>query len=369
VDPQANLVLEPTSTPGAGNWNIGAWLTYSSDPVAQHHAVSHLLGGDFVANIGVTDRAAIGFDLPYVLWQDGQGSQPPEVVSAGKVSSSAIGDACVVGKVTIVSNDRKGFSIGPALATLASVSVPTGDRRSFLGDGALTASLGLLAEYAVGAGAMRASVAYDLRPDWRTWAGAGAGVTFGDSIDWALAATVEPKALAAAIDPGARQVWELGAHGMLPARPVAPFGLGAPGASDLSPVLLGLGDRIAIGHYRDTYALVGGELGLTGAVGTPTARVLVSIGWAPRQHDRDRDGVPDDLDQCPDLAEDKDGLQDDDGCPEDDADGDGILDDEDACPLVAGAASADPRRNGCPAVDGSGAVMTRPTLREQGGGK
>jgi OmpA-OmpF porin, OOP family len=32
--------------------------------------------------------------------------------------------------------------------------------------------------------------------------------------------------------------------------------------------------------------------------------------------DRDGDGIPDDVDQCPDLAEDFDGYQDSDGCPE-----------------------------------------------------
>jgi hypothetical protein len=65
-------------------------------------------------------------------------------------------------------------------------------------------------------------------------------------------------------------------------------------------------------------------------------------------HDRDGDGVPDDVDQCPDLPEDKDGIQDQDGCPEDDADGDGIPDDQDKCPLAPGPASSDPKRNGCP---------------------
>ena len=43
--------------------------------------------------------------------------------------------------------------------------------------------------------------------------------------------------------------------------------------------------------------------------------------------DKDGDGIPDDAGQVPDEPEDKDGFQDDDGCPDRDNDGDGIPDD------------------------------------------
>ena len=52
--------------------------------------------------------------------------------------------------------------------------------------------------------------------------------------------------------------------------------------------------------------------------------------------DDDRDGVPDAGDACDDVAEDPDGFQDGDGCPEPDNDQDGVPDAEDACPDVAG---------------------------------
>jgi hypothetical protein len=48
--------------------------------------------------------------------------------------------------------------------------------------------------------------------------------------------------------------------------------------------------------------------------------------------DGDRDGVPDRRDQCPDAPEDRDGYQDDDGCPDLDNDGDGIPDHRDLAP-------------------------------------
>ncbi|HEY4119783.1 MAG TPA: OmpA family protein [Byssovorax sp.] len=68
----------------------------------------------------------------------------------------------------------------------------------------------------------------------------------------------------------------------------------------------------------------------------------------PALPDRDGDGIPDYLDKCPDQPEDFDGIQDADGCPEDDADHDGIPDALDACPLEPGDPDPDPKKNGCP---------------------
>jgi len=68
----------------------------------------------------------------------------------------------------------------------------------------------------------------------------------------------------------------------------------------------------------------------------------------PQLPDRDGDGIPDMYDKCPDAPEDKDGIDDGDGCPEDDADKDGVLDATDACPKEPGQPSPDPKHNGCP---------------------
>ena len=52
----------------------------------------------------------------------------------------------------------------------------------------------------------------------------------------------------------------------------------------------------------------------------------------PGSKDRDGDGIPDNVDRCPDQPEDKDGFQDEDGCPDPDNDNDGIPDARDKCP-------------------------------------
>lgn len=83
--------------------------------------------------------------------------------------------------------------------------------------------------------------------------------------------------------------------------------------------------------------------------------------------DTDGDGIPDKDDACPDVA----GPKENNGCPWPDTDGDGVLDKDDACPDVAGPAE----NNGCPwpDTDGDGvldkddACPTVPGLKEYNG--
>jgi outer membrane protein OmpA-like peptidoglycan-associated protein len=66
--------------------------------------------------------------------------------------------------------------------------------------------------------------------------------------------------------------------------------------------------------------------------------------------DTDGDGVPEAIDRCPLDPEDRDGFQDEDGCPDPDDDGDGVVDAMDGCPHNPG-----PLENrGCPILDRDG---------------
>jgi len=67
--------------------------------------------------------------------------------------------------------------------------------------------------------------------------------------------------------------------------------------------------------------------------------------------DRDGDGIPDDVDQCPDVAEDKDGFEDVDGCPDYDNDQDGIYDAQDQCPDSPEDFDGFEDTDGCPDLD------------------
>ena len=80
--------------------------------------------------------------------------------------------------------------------------------------------------------------------------------------------------------------------------------------------------------------------------------VHVGLGVRPKPPgDRDRDGIVDPEDACPDTP----GIRTNDprtsGCPRSDRDHDTVFDDEDACPDVPGLRTTDPKTNGCPRSD------------------
>jgi OOP family OmpA-OmpF porin len=78
-------------------------------------------------------------------------------------------------------------------------------------------------------------------------------------------------------------------------------------------------------------------------------KVIIS---APKARpDKDGDGIPDDVDRCPNEPEDKDGFQDDDGCPDPDNDGDGIPDVLDKCPNDPEDKDGFQDEDGCPDYD------------------
>jgi outer membrane protein OmpA-like peptidoglycan-associated protein len=79
--------------------------------------------------------------------------------------------------------------------------------------------------------------------------------------------------------------------------------------------------------------------------------------------DNDADGVLDAADKCGDKVEDKDGFEDDDGCPELDNDKDGIADATDKCPDKAEKINGKDDTDGCP-DSGDSLVISNPDRLE-----
>lgn len=81
-----------------------------------------------------------------------------------------------------------------------------------------------------------------------------------------------------------------------------------------------------------------------------TAMGGLSLSFFGRKDD-DNDGISNSMDACPDDAEDMDGYQDDDGCPDVDNDGDRIRDEVDDCPMQAEDYDGYKDDDGCPEAD------------------
>jgi hypothetical protein len=362
--------LEPTATPAAGEWNVGAWVSYAHRSVVVEGAfgrvsspVLHQLSVDYVASIGLGERIGVGLSLPTVMYQSGD--DPPPSTGAGDLPVLSLGDVAASARATLIPQGSLG---GLGLAALARVDFPTGNRSSYVGEGQLRGSLRMLAELGVLGSSLRVSAGARVRSAERTFA----GQAYGHDLPWGVGLVLKPQAFG--IDREGRWLWSIEAHGALAVTPRF-------AAVEQSPAALVLAARRAFG---DAAVVLGAELPLSGAQGVPLVRAILGIGYAPRTPDIDSDGIGDELDQCAELAEDIDGFEDSDGCPDFDNDGDGVpdaddrcpsaledlddnedqdgcldpdddrdgvLDTKDACPKEPGPAASEPKTNGCPAGD------------------
>jgi outer membrane protein OmpA-like peptidoglycan-associated protein len=100
---------------------------------------------------------------------------------------------------------------------------------------------------------------------------------------------------------------------------------------------------------RSSYLYIGAGSGaFDDGFSAADARVFGAWIFEPSIGDRDRDGIKDDVDQCPDDPEDADDFEDVDGCPDPDNDRDRIADVDDGCPLIPEDRDGDADDDGCP---------------------
>lgn len=117
-------------------------------------------------------------------------------------------------------------------------------------------------------------------------------------------------------------------------------------------------------HFRINEHVTGSVMAGLGPVGArgDDFRVTTGIVWSPQpvgssgvgRADVDDDGVPDSIDACVGEAEDRDGFQDEDGCPEADNDNDGIPDGQDKCIDELEDRDGFQDEDGCPETDNDG---------------
>jgi hypothetical protein len=379
--PEGLTRIEPTTTPGPGEWNVGAFASYAYHPVVVPDtstspgwvAVRNQVSLDAVGSVGVVHRLSLGLAVPVVLFQNGE--NPPAASGAQEPPTTALGNVAVDGRVTLIEQGTLG---GFGLAATARVALPTGARHAYVAEDQTRGELRLLGELGVLGSSLRFTLGGRLRTDEETFA----GERFGSDLPWGLGIVVKPQALG--VDREGAYLFLLEAHGAVALTPKF-------ADPEQTPAALGLGARRAFG---DAHLTLGVEAPLDHAFGVARVRAIAGFGWAPRVRDADGDGIEDSVDQCPELAEDhdgfedadgcpdfdndgdgvpdaddkcpraledQDGFQDEDGCPDPDNDHDGILDAEDACPLEAGVKDIDPKLNGCPFrdQDGDGIVDAR----------
>jgi OOP family OmpA-OmpF porin len=301
-------------------WAFGLFLNYGRNQLVvvdgtgkvTRQLESGRLGGDLMASFTIFKPFTIGLGLPVFLAQTGDPSP----------SFAGLGDLRLVPKFRIL-DDRE--SIG--LALVAEVRFPT-----HVGD------------FSGGARSVvfQPKVVVDHRFANGIRVGANVGVTLREQTTYGNITAGHEFSYSAAAGyrfGGTTGKTELGLEAL--------GGVGLATAQKEETPLEGL---LYLKHNpSEEWELTGGPgMGLVPGYGVPTFRVFAGVRFTPTSHDRDHDGVSDSEDKCPDEAEDRDHINDTDGCPEDDDDSDGIPDAEDKCPNQKEFINGFQDEDGCP---------------------
>ena len=328
MDARSFITVERSKVLGTLEPTIGLFVNYAFSPLEQkfngksRSVVDSYGAANLVLAMGFFNVVEIGINAPIVLVRgdfDGPGDDKA-------VSGDGFGDLQLAMKIRIL--DREQFPLGIALVPI--VQFDTGQDNAFAShaqspifrpklvlDFDLSQRVGL----AVNLGAtLRDTRAID-QPVSVTDADTGVVTTvargnalvFGNQFDYAVGVGVQ------LIKQRLEFVGEVfGGVGL------------ADGAQRANPLeVLGALRLFLLGN---SFLTLGASTGPLNNVGDPDVRPFAGIVFEPTRRDRDGDGIADDIDNCPDEPEDKDGFEDADGCPDLDNDNDGIPDLYDQCP-------------------------------------
>lgn len=331
LDGASYLSVQATTTPGHLNWNAQLTTSWAHRPLTARNLagdvlaiVDHRTTATLAMQLGLGERGAIAFAAPIVLWQDrGQVALPD-----GPVARTAFGDPRLSLRYRLfgeVVTDRIDRPDGPGLAMQIVTALPLGSRDAFVGESLPRVSFELLGEFRLLGLGIAAKLGYRHRFAERAF------------LDARFAGEVE-----ASLGAQAPLPWVRNLSAVLEVRSLV--GVRDAFSRPTTAVEAAIGARYRVGDLLLTTSVA---FGLTPAIGVPSVRPVVDLSWAPRRHDQDADGIVDADDLCPPLAEDFDGFEDEDGCPDPDNDNDLIPDEDDECPLEAAEEGRDDNEDGC----------------------
>ena len=328
-------------------WDAAAIVGYELNPLMltdDGQRVSALIGhrvpGHLVLALSLLDWIELGVDLPVILLQTRNDAELPDVVATpGGLQVTALSDIRLAPKLRLLRAREHFLDVAIMPALTLPTAYPTGPEGSYVGEQQLTLLPELAVSRAILEGALSGlrtsvNVGLRLRPSQR----AVLGLRVGSEFTWRAGVGYRLKALTGL--PIELQATASGATWLM-----APFSSGF----EESPLEVLGGASWDVLPAVQVFGAAG--VGAISGFGTPDFRALIGVRLAPRTDDADGDGVPDREDRCKAEAEDHDGFNDSDGCPEPDNDNDGLADKSDPCPNAAEDVDGSEDSDGCPDPD------------------
>lgn len=342
----------PGTTTPASRFSFGLGLSYLSRPVGflvggpdpdgtKVWVVDNAVNATFLWALGITERLQLTASTPVTLFQDGAGLYAV-LGSDAELPRAGIRDLRFGLDFAILPRPRAGTGEGLSLVGRFQFALPTGQKDALAGSSTMTWLPSVVGEYRWGRMTFAGEIGARVRG-----ANELAGAVVGTQMQASLGVSVDilPKYLAAnaeafaliGVDKQPQAALREGPSEMLiPAEWMVSVSSAPLLGGDLSASLGG-----------------GGMLPFASesAITTPRMRFSLALRYAPTGRDADADGVLDRDDRCPGAVEDRDGFQDDDGCPEADNDGDRIPDERDRCRDDAETVDGFKDDDGCPDLD------------------
>ncbi|MBK9265595.1 MAG: OmpA family protein [Polyangiaceae bacterium] len=347
----------PITTP-TGKASIGLVGSYLSRPIGLRVAspdpdgtvlavLDNVVDVTFVGAFGVTDRLEITVAAPVTLYQDGSGLGAIRG-SDEELRRSTLRDTRFGVSLAAIQRPRAGNQDGFSLTGRFEFAVPVGDADAFANARTPTWFPSIVATAKKGRFQLGLEASARVRGESQlanmrigTQFGGALGTSFDILRDGLLTASAEAFVLYTI---SKQEPSSLAADGA-----AAPLLIPAEWIVSASSAPL-LGGDVSFSLYG------GGPIPFSSeaAVTTPRFRFGLSARYAPTGGDLDSDGVLDRDDVCPNVAEDRDGFKDADGCPELDNDNDRIPDNMDRCRDAAETVDGFQDEDGCPDPDDDG---------------
>jgi hypothetical protein len=316
-------------------------LVFASSETAETEVVRQQTMLDVLAWIGIFGRADVGVALPLAVSQSGEYFDRREDAAGESVTRTGLGDTRLVGKVRLLGNGRGlGLAFAPVvtLPTGNNAASGTGSKNNLTGEKAPTVRPRVVGGWRDGRVMGSWYLGYLWRKNTDYISGADERIVVGDQILYGAGGAY-------------RLVDNVEAIGEVFGR------MGAVNRNlDAAPAELDVALRAEPLPRKLTglYVMAGGGAGIHAGIGTPVVRAFLGVNWAPDYADTDGDHLYDRFDLCADRAEDRDGFDDGDGCPDPDNDQDLLQDGSDRCPTEAEDRDEFEDEDGCPDPDNDG---------------
>jgi len=338
IGPRNFLTVESTGVPehkllGFGlslNYQRHPYIIYTQDATGsqQTNVVDSQWTSELQASMGLFGRYQAGIALPFTLYLAGDEINAMGMPTGARLTESGIGDMRVEGKALIAT---LGEDDEYTVAVSAGLSLPTGksSSRPYLADKMVTGRIKAIGAVDFGKVRAAANLGILLRETSQNYS-----AQMGHQLLYGAAAAYP-------VDKRVDLMLEMfGRSGL---NQFTSF------YSDVNPFEADIAARYTVNGMWSVTA--GGGRGFGSGIGAPDLRLFGMVAFAPDFRDRDKDGVFDVNDKCPDDPEDRDGFQDNDGCPDPDNDFDTIPDVKDRCPNEPEDVDSFEDEDGCPEPD------------------